>query len=50
MDYLDSFARHAIADEDFKKEIEENSKKLKPEINNYAIGQFKVKEIVEPEY
>lgn len=50
VDYLDSFARHAIADEDFKKEIEENSKKLKPEINSYAIGQFKVKEIVEPEY
>ena len=50
MDYLDSFARHTIADEDFEKEIDENSSKLKPEINNYAIGQFKVKKIVEPEY
>ncbi|MBO5321333.1 MAG: hypothetical protein J6B22_01840 [Clostridia bacterium] len=49
MDYLDSFARHAIKDEDYKKEIEKQAKKLKPEINSYAIGQFKVKKIIEPE-
>lgn len=49
MDYLDDFARHSIADEDYDKEIQEYAKKLKAEINNYAVNQFKVKNIVEPE-
>ncbi len=49
MDYLDSFARHSIADEDFKKEISDYAKKLKTDISSYAVGQFKVKEIVEPQ-
>ncbi len=49
VDYLDSFARHTLADEDFEKEIEGNTKKLEVEINTYATKQFKVKKIVEPE-
>ena len=49
VDYLDSFARHTLADEDFKKEIDANTKKLEVEINAYATKQFKVKKIVEPE-
>ena len=49
MDYLDSFARHSIADEDFKKEISDYAKKLKVDISSYATGQFKVKEIIEPQ-
>ena len=49
MDYLDSFARHTLADEEFEKEIEKNTKKLEAEINTYATKQFKVKKIVEPE-
>ena len=47
---LDMDARHLIADEDFEKIIEDYAKKLNPEINNYAVKQFKVKKIVEPSY
>lgn len=49
IDYLDSFARHAIADEEYVKEIEKNTKNLDAKIDSYAVGQFKVKKIVEPE-
>lgn len=49
MDYLDNFARHGIADEDFQKEIETYAKKLKADVNDYAVGQFKVKKIIEPQ-
>ena len=47
---LDSEARHLIADDEFEKTIEEFAKTLKADINKYAIGQFKVKNIKEPEY
>jgi len=47
---LDMNARHLIADKDFEKEISDYTKKLKPEISKYAIGQFKVKNIEEPTY
>ena len=49
MDYLDNYARHGIADEDFKKEVETYAKKLKADVNGYAVGQFKVKKIIEPQ-
>ena len=49
MDYLDNYARHSIADEDFKKEVETYAKKLKADVNGYAVGQFKVKKIIEPQ-
>ncbi len=47
---LDMDARHLIADKDFEKIIEDYAKKLKPEINDYAVKQFKVKKIQEPSY
>lgn len=47
---LDSEARHLIADDEFEKTIEEFAKTLKADINKYAVGQFKVKKIKEPEY
>lgn len=50
LDSLDMTARHMIADEDFEKLIADYSKDLTPEINKYAVGQFKVEKIVEPEY
>lgn len=49
LDTLDITARHLIADDEFEKEIEEYAGKLKLEVNNYAVKQFKVKKIKEPE-
>lgn len=49
MDYLDNYARHSLADEDFEKEVSDYSDKLDTDINKYAVGQFKVKKIIEPE-
>lgn len=49
-DNLDMIARHLIADEEMEKTIKDYIKKLDVEISKYAIGQFKVKEIKEPEY
>ena len=48
-DTVDSEIRHLIADEDFEKLMNEYKKKLDIEINNYAVNQFKVKNIIEPE-
>lgn len=45
---LDMEARHLIADEEYEKLIEEYADKLEPDINNYAVNQFKVKKIVDP--
>ena len=50
LDNLDLTARHLIKDEEFAKDIAKIAKDLETEINNYAIGQFKVKKIVEPTY
>ncbi len=50
LETLDMTIRHLIADEDFEKEIEEYAKDLKTDINKYAVGQFKVKKIIEPSY
>ena len=48
VDYIDTHARHTIADEDFEKHIKDYSEKLKTKINNYAVDQFKVKKIIVP--
>lgn len=45
---LDSTTRHLIADEEFEKLVDDYAKKIKVEINKYAIGQFKVEKIVQP--
>ncbi len=50
LENLDMTARHLIADEEFEKIIEDYVKELKPEINKYAVNQFKVKKIKEPSY
>lgn len=50
LETLDMTIRHLIADKDFEKLIADYAKELKPEINKYAVGQFKVKKIVEPTY
>ena len=50
LEALDSVARHSIADEEFDKLIDEYAKKIELEINKYAINQFKVDKIVEPDY
>lgn len=47
---LDSTVRHMIADDDYNKEIDEYIKKMNIQISKFAIGQFKVKEIIEPSY
>lgn len=47
---LDMASRHLIADEEFEKNIAEYAKKLKTDVNKYAVGQFKVKKIIEPSY
>lgn len=49
MNMLDSNARHALADEEFDKEIDAYAAKLEINVNKYAVSQFKVKEIVVPE-
>lgn len=49
-DTLDLTARHLIKDEEFSSDISKVAKDLKTDINKYAIGQFKVKKIIEPSY
>ena len=50
LDNLDLTARHLMKDEEFSKDISKIANDLKAEINNYAVKQFKVKNIVEPSY
>ena len=50
LDSLDSVARHILKDEEFEKAIDEYVKTFELEINKYAVNQFKVKKIVEPDY
>lgn len=47
---LDLTARHLIKDTEYSDDILKISASLKTDINKYAIGQFKVKKIVEPSY
>ena len=46
LESLDSEARHMIADEEYEKLIKDYVKTLKADVSKYAIGQFKVKNIV----
>ena len=39
-----------IKDEEFEKDMAAYAKKLKAEINKYAVKHFKVKDIIEPAY
>lgn len=50
LDTLDMTVRHLIADDEYEKVIDDYAKELKVDINKYAVGQFKVKKIVEPSY
>ena len=47
---LDSTVRHMLKDDEFDKDIAEYIKKMEKNVSKYAIGQFKVKEIIEPSY
>lgn len=49
LDYLDLTGRHAVVDEEYEKMITDYANKLKADVNDYAVGQFKVKKIKEPE-
>lgn len=49
LDNLDITARHILADAEFEKTIADYAAKLEADINNFAVGQFKVKKIKEPE-
>lgn len=48
IDSLDSTTRHLIADEEFEKDMKAYAAELKYDINDYAVKQFKVKNIKEP--
>ncbi|MBR7132734.1 MAG: hypothetical protein IKD04_04305 [Clostridia bacterium] len=50
LENLDMTIRHLIADEDYEKIIDDFAGKLEVDINDYAVKQFKVKKIKEPEY
>lgn len=50
LESLDSTTRHALKDEEFKATVDEFKKEIELDINNYAIKQFKVKNIKEPDY
>ncbi len=50
LENLDSTARHLIKDEEFKGIIEDYQKGFELDVNKYAVNQFKVKKIVEPDY
>lgn len=48
LDTLDMSARHLIADEEFEKDIKAYADKMDCDVNDYAVKQFKVKNIKEP--
>ncbi len=50
LESLDMSARHMMADEEFENDMADYAKKLEPEINKYAVNQFKVEKIIEPQY
>lgn len=50
LESLDMSARHLLKDDEFEKDIDEYVKKMTAEVNDYAVNQFKVKKIKEPEY
>lgn len=48
LDTLDMNARHLIADEEYEKDIKDYAEKMDCDVNDYAVKQFKVKNIKEP--
>lgn len=50
LETLDSAARHTLKDEEFKAAIDEYKKGIELDVSDYAINQFKVKNIKEPDY
>ena len=46
---LDMIARHQLKDEEYAEDIAKIAKKLSVKQNKYAIKQFKVKNIVDPQ-
>lgn len=50
LDSLDMAVRHLIADDEFEADIDKYIDGLTVDVSKYAIGQFKVKKIVEPTY
>ncbi len=50
LDSLDMTTRHLLKDDEFEKTIDDYAKKMTAEVNDYAVNQFKVKKIKEPEY
>ncbi len=49
LDNLDLTVRHLIKDEEFEKDIKAYADKMEVKENSYAVNQFKVKKIKEPE-
>lgn len=47
-DGLDTYARHSLKDEEFKKEIAEYVKNLKFDVSSFAIGQYSAEDIETP--
>lgn len=50
LEALDSAARHTLKDDEFKKTVDEYKKSFELDVDSYAINQFKVDKIVEPDY
>lgn len=50
LEEMDMTIRHLLKDNEYTEKMEEAAKKLEPKINKYAVNQFKVKKIVEPDY
>ena len=50
LDTMDMTIRHLLKDEEYTADMVKEATKLEPEINNYAVKQFKVKKIKEPSY
>lgn len=50
LEEMDMTVRHLLKDAEYTEKMDEEAKKLEAEINKYAVNQFKVKKIVEPDY
>lgn len=50
LENLDMTIRHLLKDTEYSEEMSEKALELEADISNYAVNQFKVKNIVEPEY
>ncbi len=50
LENMDMTVRQLLKNEEYTADMAKQAKKLKAEINKYAVNQFKVKNIVEPQY